>query len=47
MLKESGVQRKAIESYRTYSSLVKLQPWFLSLQLKTCLWAEHSDDDHT
>ena len=27
-------------SYSTYSSLVKLQPWFLSLQFKTCLWAE-------
>ena len=27
-------------SYRTYSSLVKLQPRFLSLQWKTCLWAE-------
>ena len=27
-------------SYRTYSSLVKLQPKFLSLQWKTCLWAE-------
>ena len=28
------------ESYRTYSSLVKLQPWFLSLRWKTCLCAE-------
>ena len=27
-------------SYRTYSSLVKLQPRFPSLQWKTCLWAE-------
>ena len=27
-------------SYRTYSSLVKLQPRFLSLQWKTSLWAE-------
>ena len=27
-------------SYRTYSSLVKLQPLFLSLQWKICLWAE-------
>ena len=26
--------------YRTYSSLVKLQPWFLSLRWKTGLWAE-------
>ena len=32
--------RKAMGSYRTYSSLVKLQPRFLSLQWKTCLWAE-------
>ena len=37
--RESGVQ-KARGSYRTYSSLVKLQPRFLSLQWKTCLWAE-------
>ena len=29
---------KAIRSYHTYSSLVKLQPWFLSLQWKTSLW---------
>ena len=29
--------RKATESYRSYSSLVKLQPRFLSLQWKTCL----------
>ena len=28
------------ESYRTYSSLVKLQPRSLSLQWKACLWAE-------
>ena len=27
--------RKATGSYRTYSSLVKLQPWFLSLRWKT------------
>ena len=27
-------------SYRTYSSLVKQQPWFLSLRWKACLWAE-------
>ena len=39
MLKESGVW-KATGSYRIYSSLVKLQPRFLSLQWKTCLWAE-------
>ena len=26
--------RKEMGSYRTYSSLVKLQPWFLSLRLK-------------
>ena len=40
MLKrESGV-RKATGRYRTYSSLVKLQPRFLSLQWKTCLSAE-------
>ena len=32
--RESGV-RKATGSYRTYSSLVKLQPWFLSLRWKT------------
>ena len=32
--------RKATGGYRTYSSLVKLQPRFLSLQWKTCLWAE-------
>ena len=29
--------QKAMGSYHTYSSLVKLQPWFLSLQWKTCL----------
>ena len=27
-------------SYRTYSSIVKPQPRFLSLQWKTCLWEE-------
>ena len=44
--RESGV-RKATGSYRTYTSLVKLQSWFLSLWWKTCPWAEHSggDDD--
>ena len=39
MLKREGVQ-KAMGSYLTYSFLVKLQPRFLSLQWKTCLWAE-------
>ena len=38
-LKRSGV-RKATGTYCIYSSLVKLQPWFLSSRLKTCLWAE-------
>ena len=33
MLRECGVQ-KAVGSYCTYSSLVKLQPWFLSLRWK-------------
>ena len=32
--------RKVTGSYRTYLSLVKLQPWFLSSQYKTCLWTE-------
>ena len=31
-------------SYRTYLSLVKLQPQFLSLKWKTCPWAEPSDN---
>ena len=31
---------KATGSYRIYPSLVKLQHGFLSLWLKTCLWAE-------
>ena len=35
--KERGM-RKETGSYRTYSSLVKLQPWCLSLLRKTCLW---------
>ena len=39
MLKRSGVQ-KATGSYCIYSSLIKLQPWFLSSRLKTCLRAE-------
>ena len=30
---------------RTYSYLVKLQPYFLSLRWKTCPWSEHSDYD--
>ena len=36
ILKREWVQ-KAMASYRTYSSLVKLQHWFLSLRWKTCL----------
>ena len=32
---ESGV-RKATGSYRTYLSPVKLEPWFMSWQRKTC-----------
>ena len=32
--------RKATGNFRTYSSLVKLQPRFLSLKWKTCLWAK-------
>ena len=40
MLKrEWGAKSKG--SCRTYSSLIKLQPRFLGLQWKTCLWAEH------
>ena len=39
MLKGEWV-RKATGSYRTSSSLVKLEPRLLSLQWKTCLWAE-------
>ena len=35
---------KGTGSYRTYSSLVKLQP-VSYVRWKTCLWAEHSDDD--
>ena len=38
-LNRSGL-RKATGSYCIYSSLVKLQPWFLSSRLKTCLWAD-------
>ena len=33
-------ERKATGICRSYSLLVKLQPRFLSLQWKTCLWAE-------
>ena len=32
--------QNAMGSYCTYLSLVKLQRRFLSLQWKTCLWAE-------
>ena len=39
MIKREWVQ-KARGRCRTFKSLVKLQPWFLSLQWKTCLWAE-------
>ena len=37
--------RKATGSYCIYLSLVKLHPWSLRLQWKTCSWAEYSDDD--
>ena len=40
MLKERVGCEKATGSYRTYSPLVKLQPWFLSLRWTICLWAE-------
>ena len=40
MLKRERGMRKATGSYRTCSSLVKLQPRFLILQWKTCLLAE-------
>ena len=36
---------KRLGCYRTYLSLLKLQPWFLSLQQKTCPWEQNSDDD--
>ena len=39
-----SVQR-ATGSYHNYLSLVKLLPWFLSLEWKICPWAEHSNDD--
>ena len=39
MLKREWVQ-KATGSYRTYSSLIKHKLRFLSMQWKTCLWAE-------
>ena len=29
-----------------YLPLAELKPWFLRLQLKTCPWAEQSDDDY-
>ena len=35
--KERVGVRKSTGSYRTYSSLVELQSWFLSLRWKTCL----------
>ena len=38
--KERVVCGKKRGSYRTYSSLVKLQRWFLSLRCKTLLWAQ-------
>ena len=37
MVKRGSGVRKAKGSYRTYSSLVKLQRWVLSLRWKTCL----------
>ena len=37
--------KKEWGGYRTYLSLVKLQPWLLSLRRKTCLWAELKHDD--
>ena len=40
MLKKESLMRKAAGSYRTYLSPVKLQPWFISLQWKTCLWTQ-------
>ena len=39
MLRREWV-RKGTWSYRTYPSLVKLHPGFLSLRWKTCLWVE-------
>ena len=39
VLKRESGMRKATGSYRTYLSLVKLQPWFLRLQWKICPWA--------
>ena len=30
----------SLNNKQQHSSLVKLQPWFLSLQWKTCIWAE-------
>ena len=40
ILKREWGVRKATGYYRTYSCIVKLQPWFLSLWWKTWLWAE-------
>ena len=39
-----GKQREATAPIQ---SLVKLQPWCLSLQGTTYPWAEHSDDDYS
>ena len=41
MLKREGC-RKQREATAPLKSLVKLQPWFLSLQWKTCLWQNSS-----
>ena len=38
MLKRAGCGKKR-EVTAPISSLVKLEPWFLSLRWKTCLWA--------
>ena len=42
MLKRERDVREAMGSYRTYSSLIKLQSWFLSLRCKTCLRQNYS-----
>ena len=39
LTRENGV-RKATGSYHTYSSLVKLKPWFLVFRRKTYFWTE-------
>ena len=36
IFEHSVYMRKVTRSYRSYSSLVKLQPWLLSLRWKTC-----------